>query len=322
MRRILPGFLVVLLVLTACAAAGGGPDPTASPDPTGSGDGEEGGGGSGDHEIEHPTGADEPILIVDTEGGFVMPEFDITRLPTFVLLGDGRVIVQGMQTLEFPGPALPALLERRLTADGIQAVLSGLEDTNLFLNDLDLRGAMNVVADAPDTLFVLDAGGRTVTIRVYGLGTLAPDMEMPGVPSSEVQAHEVLTILNDRLLTLDAWLPAEAWADSGWRPYEPEAFRLLVRDVTDEPAEGDLPEQVRTSPGDDDPAAFGEEQPFIGDGTRCGVVEGDAARAWLEALSDASQMTRWTDDGARRFSVTPRPILPHEDVACPPLAGT
>ena len=42
------------------------------------------------------------------------------------------MIMQGAQTLEFPGPALPALIERTLTEEGIQAVLEAVEDTNLF----------------------------------------------------------------------------------------------------------------------------------------------------------------------------------------------
>ncbi len=41
---------------------------------------------------------------------------------------------------------------------------------------------------------------------------------------------------------------------------------------------GGLPEQVREWPTDDDPAAFGDEETFFGDGTRCGVVDGDARR--------------------------------------------
>jgi hypothetical protein len=315
MQRTLPGIIGMLLVLVACAAPGGA---SPIPSPTGGG-----GGPGGDGEIEHPTGADEPILIVDVVGGFVPVQFVATRAPAFVLLGDGRVLLQGMQTLEFPGPALPPLIERRLTAEGIQMVLAGIEETNLFTSDLDLRGAMSIVADAPDTVFILDAGGRRVTVSVYALGLLVPGMEPPqGMGSGEVQAHEVLSLLNDRLMTLESWLPADAWEADGWRPYEAEAFRLYVRDVTGQPVEpGDLPEHVRAWPTDDDPAAFGEEQVTFGDGTRCGVVEGDAGAIWLDELTAATQMTLWTDDGERRFSVIARPLLPHEDAACPDLVG-
>ena len=313
MKRTLPGYFAVLILLAACAAPGGG-SPSSSPPAS------NGGGGSGD--IEHPTGS-EPILIVDNTGGFAPVEFMATRLPAFVLLGDGRVIVQGAQTLEFPGPALPALIERTLTEEGIQEVLRGVEDTNLFTADLELNGAQSMVADATNTVFVLNAGGREVTVSVYALGMLSPDMEPPpGMTSGEIEAHRILTQLNDGLMTLDTWLPASAWETEGWQPYQPEALRLYVRDVTGEPpVGGDLPEQVRAWPTDDDPAAFGVEEAFFGNGTRCGVVDGELGVLWLAEMNGANQMTLWTDDGQRRFSVTARPVLPHEDPACPEIAG-
>ncbi|MDQ4036489.1 MAG: hypothetical protein M3153_11260 [Chloroflexota bacterium] len=317
MKRTLPGFLLALLALSACAAPGASPSGSTDASPGTSSPPDDAGTGR----IEHPTGT-EPILVVSSAGGFVPVEFMATQLPSFVLLGDGRVIMQGPQTLEFPGPAYPALVERTLTEEGIQAVLGTVEDTNLFTADLELRGAQNVVTDAADTLFMVDAGGQSVTVSIYGLGTLLPDMEPPpGLGSGEIEAHRILGQLNDGLMTLDSWLPADAWEAEGWQPFEPEAFRLYVRDVTGEPVEGDLPEQVREWPTADDPAAFGEEEEFFGDGTRCGLVDGDLAATWLRELAAANQMTLWTDDGDRRFRVMARPVLPHEDPACPELGG-
>ena len=314
MKRTAPGSLVLLAVLSACAATGGGSAGASPP--------AESAGGGGSDAIEHPTGADA-ILVVDSTGGFVPVQFMATRLPSFVLLGDGRVIVQGAQTLEFPGPALPALIERTLNEEGIQQVLRGVQETGLFTADVELNGAQAMVADAANTVFTLNAAGGTVTISIYGLGAVPPDMEPPpGMTSGEVQAHRILSQLNDGLMTLDTWLPASAWETEGWQPYRPEAMRLYVRDVTGQPAEvGDLPEQVREWPTDDDPAAFGVEEAFFGDGTRCGLVDGDLGALWLEEMTAANQMTLWTDDGDRRFSVLARPVLPHEDPACPELAG-
>ena len=248
----------------------------------------------------------------------------VTSLPTFVILGDGRVIMQGAQTLEFPGPGYPPLIERTLTEEGIQAVLQGIEDTNLFTADLELQRRAEPSSPMPPTRSSRSTpAARSVTISIYGLGACSPDMEAPqGISSAEIDAHRVLGQLNDGLMTLDTWLPADAWEAEGWQPYEAEAFRLYVRDVTGEPVEGgDLPEQVREWPTDDDPAAFGEEETVFGDGTRCGVVDGELGAIWLEELAAANQMTLWTDDGDRRFSVMARPVLPHEDPACPELAG-
>jgi hypothetical protein len=322
MKRTAPGFFVVLsLLVSACAAAGGSSgaspsdDGSGSPPPSGS----DGGGGE-TGAISHPTGADEPILVVEDTGGFAMVQMIATRVPTFALYGDGRVVMQGMQTLEFPGPALPALIERHMTEAGIQAVLEAIQDTSLFTGDLELRGAQNFIADATDTVFHLNANDAEATITVYGLGLLDPSFggNFEGIEQAEIDAHATLSQLRDALLTIDTSVPADSWEAEGWQPFEPEALRLYVRDVTGEPVEGgDLPDQVREWPTDDDPAAFGEEVPFFGDGTRCGVVEGDAAAAWFTELNAANQQTLWTSDGENRFSVLPRPLLPGEEPTCP-----
>ena len=322
MKRTAPGFFVVLsLLLAACATGGGSPaasdtdrDGSGSPPPDASGGGGETGG------ISHPTGADEPILVVEDVGGFAMVQMIATRVPSFALYGDGRVVMQGAQTLEFPGPALPPLIERTMDEEGIQVVLEAVEDTALFTGDLELRGAQNVVADATDTVFRLNANDREVTVTVYALGLLDPSFggNLEGVDQAEIDAHATLSQLRDALMTIETSVPGDAWEAEGWQPYEPEAFRLYVRDVSGEPVEGgDIPENVREWPTSDDPAAFGDEQPLFGDGTRCGVVEGEVAATWLAELSLATQQTLWTTDGEDRFSVLPRPLLPGEGPACP-----
>jgi len=324
MNRTFPGILVVLVpLLAACAAPAGSPagSPSGAPGSSGSPpSASDGGGGQG--EIEHPTGS-EPVLTVEEQGGFAMVEMLATRLPTFVMLGDGRVIMQGVQTLEFPGPALPPLLERTLTEDGIQQVLEAVEETSLFTSDLRLDGAMNTIADATDTVFRLNAGGRQVEVSAYGLCCLDASMgPPPGVSSSELEAYQTLRQLHDALMTIDTSVSAESWETDGWRPYRAEAFRLYVRDVTGQPVEGgDVPVEVRDWPTDDDPAAFGTEQAGFSDGTRCGVVEGEAAATWLAELEASKQNTLWTDDGERRFSVQARPLLPGEERTCPELFG-
>lgn len=321
MSRTGPGFLVVLLVLlAACTTAGGSPGASAtdagvSASPPASAS--DGGGETG--AIEHPTGADEPILIVEETGGFAMPQMIATRVPMFALYGDGRVIVQGAQTLEFPGPALPALIERTMSEEGIQVVLEAVEETNLFTGDLELNGAMNQCADCTATAFRANVNGDDVTVSVFGLGMLDPALggNLEGIEQSEIDAHATLSQLRDALLTIDTSIPSDAWEAEGWQPYAPAAFRLYVRDVTGEAIEGgELPGMVREWPTDEDPGVFGEELPVFGDGTRCGVVQGDAGAVWLGDLSAANQNTLWTSDGENRFTVLPRPLFPGEEATC------
>ncbi len=320
MKRSVPGFFVVLLVLAGCAASGGSPPASQAPSeppeasaPPASTPPSDDGGSTGD--IEHPTGSDEAIIAITWAGGMLPVHMQATQTPQFVLTGDGRVIVPGMQTLEFPGPILPALQERTLTEEGVQLVLEALEETNLFVGDLENRVMQSMMADANDTIFTVNAGGRTSVVTVYAIGALLPDMEPPpGADAAELEAYRVLSLLNDRLMTLDTWLPEDAWS-SDWHDYQPEALRLYVRDVTDEPIDQDLPGQELEWPTDEDPAAFGEELPEWGDGTRCAVVEGDAGATWLAAFAEANQNTVWTS-GERRYAIQVRPLFPHEPRNC------
>ena len=83
MKRIIPG-IAALLVLAACAAPGG----TPASSPAGSSSASPPAQGA----IEHPSG-DEPVLVVEDVGGFEMVDMIATRLPSFVMLGDGRVTI-------------------------------------------------------------------------------------------------------------------------------------------------------------------------------------------------------------------------------------
>jgi hypothetical protein len=304
--------LIVVFLVSACAASTGSGGSAESPGDGVSSGSEDPGGGDG---IAHP-GGDGLVFSMGYEGGFVPVEMAVAQVPVFVLLGDGRVVTQGAMTLEFPGPLLPPLQARQLTEDGVQQVLDGVIGTGLFDTDLDLRGASNMVADASDTVFTLHAGDREVTVKVYGLGTLLPDMPTQGIDPAEVQAHQTLQRLSEQLLAIDQALPAEAFTDTGWQPYEADAYRLYIRDATGEP-QGELQGQVREWPTNDDPATIGEEVAVFGGPTRCVVVDG---ADWTEELQAANQNTRWTTDGEALYAIVARPLFPYEDHSCPELA--
>jgi hypothetical protein len=255
------------------------------------------------------------VLRIEHRGGFVPDDFHLTRLPTFTLLGDGRVIVTGAVPAIYPGPLLPPLLERRLTEAGVQAVIRAALDSGQLDADAEWRGAANFVADASDTVFILDAAGRRVTVSVYALGLgEAGDW---GLKKPERDAHDALLELSGKLTALDSWLPAGAWSDAGWQPYRADALRLVVR-----PADGDAPGndglalRIEPWPLPGDPAEFGERAEMPG--WRCGVVTGADAEAWYAVLDEADQLTRW-EGGGHLYQVTPRPLLPDEPPECGPL---
>lgn len=304
-RRRQPLIVVALglsLLLAACSSSGGG---GASGSPGA-------GGGGGDGDIGHPTGATDVVLRMATSGGFVMPEFLFSAMPAFTLYGDGTVIVPGAQDMIFPGPALPPLQARRLSEAGIQQILAAVAETGLFVTDHRYDGAAMTVADAPDTVFTLTGDGPSVEISIYGLGTLDPQNLPQGIAADEVAAHQRLLALSNLLSAPDPQLGADAWLDEAWHRYVPTAFRLSVRSSDADVLDGTetfVPWPIEG----EDPAAFGALGALPE--SRCGVVTGDAAATWLEVLSAANQMTRFTAD-EHRYAVTPRPLLPDEEPAC------
>ena len=294
-RPLLPALVTASLLLAACSAAGSSPEA-----------------------IAHPAG-DKLVLRMEFTGGFVAPAFALTSFPSFTLTGDGRVIVPGAQIDIFPGPALPAANVRRLSEAGIQAVLKEVARTKLFGANVQYRGAQTVIADASDTVFTLYADGNDVTVTVYALGTLDPAGSYPGISAAELAAHRSLQTLSERLGTLGAWLPATAWADQAWNPYQPDALRLLVRNTdADPPDDSGVANQVKDWPDDSDPATFG--MPSALAELRCGVVSGEQAKVWYTALSSANQLTRWAK-GDHRYEVTVRLLLPDEARECPKQAA-
>jgi hypothetical protein len=293
---LLAGGMASAMVLSACSIGLGGTGPSA------------------DQSIPHPVG-DAPVLRVGWEGGFVMPNTHLVSLPNFLMTGDGRVIVPGAQPAIYPGPALPAVMVRQLSEEGVQAVLREVLDSHQFEFSTEWTGASSVVADAADTVFTMHAAGREVVVRVYALGTLDASALPPGVTNAERDAHEALAALEQRLATLDQWLPAGAWVDAAWQSYQPEALRLLVRNAdNDEPDASGIRGTEVPWPIPGDPAAFGRTTST--DGYRCGVVAGTDAEAWWDALQDANQLSRWVG-GGHRYEVTPRPLLPGEAPECP-----
>lgn len=289
---------LAITLLTACSLQpGGSTGPTAQPS-----------------RIAHPSG-DAVVLRIEFSGGFVASSFVYTSFPPFTLTGDGRVIVPGAQILIFPGPALPAVNVRRLTEDGIQAVLKKVTGTGLFGRSVEYLAAQNFVADVGDTIFTLHAGEADVTIRVYGLGVFDSTGNYPGVSADELTASRTLSRLFQDLGNLDAMLPATAWADASPTPYQPEALRLLVRNAdADAPDDSGISNGLLDWPVDSDPATFGD--PTSDAAQRCGVVSGQDARDWYAALSSANQLTRFVK-GDHRYQVTVRFQLPDEPPECP-----
>ena len=168
--------LASALVLVACSAPGGAP-----PSGTAGGSAEAAAGspaaGTPDPDrIDHPTGATDVVLRVGEEGGFMMMEAVMARMPSFTLYGDGRVVIAaptpatgqaGINGAGSNGAPEQVLRQTHLDEGDVQALLrSALVDGQLGI----AKAAFPIaVMDLPTTVIQVNAGGVQKTVRAPGL---------------------------------------------------------------------------------------------------------------------------------------------------------
>lgn len=151
----------VLAALAACGdpdlASGTDPAPDTTP------------GSPPTTTIAHPTGADEVVLKLSYEGGFVPAGYAFVNTPTLLVSGDGRVFTPALVPAIFPGPLLPALFVRRISQDGMQALLGIVRAAGLMAPPPEYADLHNV-SDAANTVLTINAAGASFVHSAYALG--------------------------------------------------------------------------------------------------------------------------------------------------------
>jgi hypothetical protein len=298
MRLKLFGATVLSLGLLAGACANSSGDSPGDGGTGGTGGTGSTGGGTG---ITYPTGADQVVLRIEQSGGFVAFQYNLTRMPMLSLFGDGRFVTPGAQIEIYPGPALPALAQQRLTPEAIQLLIQAAIDAGL---DADHSYTTMMVSDAPTTTFTLTIDGQTHTTDVYALDfDLGPASDM--VKQDELQARKDLAAFQAKASDL-SWLPAGSVTDEGM--YEPTALRIFSGQYQPDESLQQEPIAWPLTPG---LAEFGDAADNASAGMRCGTVAADAATTLLPLAEQANQLTPWTSDGTR-YGLWFRPLLPDE----------
>jgi hypothetical protein len=267
---------LLALPIAALATACGDPDSVGTtPDTTIAG-------------IEHPMGADEPILRLTVAGGFVPVESAFANVPQITIYGDGTVITPGVMTMIYPGPMVAPLNQRTISEEGIQRVLDAADAAGLLAPapSYESPGAQQV-ADAPTTELVINAGGGQWTHSAYAL-----DM------AADTAAREQLLAFVTSLSDLGALAGADTLGPE--EPYVADQYR--IRAVANPEHTSDLQPTVVPWP---DPAVN------LAEATECAIVSGPTV---TEALLAANQLTWFTQDGVT-YSLMVRPLLPG-DPAC------
>lgn len=289
-RRLLPLVFATALVLSACAD-----------EPAPSGDG----ASSADPGPVIP--ADGVVLRLANEGGFVPAGFPLLDVPTFTLYGDGTVISPGAQIAIYPGPALPAIVERQLDDAAVRAIVDRAVEAGLGEGDLDLSDTGDVaIADASTAVFTLTVDGRTTTAEVYALGFDGDDAAMPGLSEREVALRRDLASLAADLSDL-SWVTEAGGSLGDEVPYAGDAARILIAPVIDDP---ELPQEVVAWPVEQPFRSMGEPTPWD-PRTRCAVLDGEDWAAVRAVAERANQLSPWSDGRVER-SIAFRPLLPGE----------
>jgi hypothetical protein len=270
--------------------------------------------------IDHPTGDDDVIIRIEDVGGFVMQQSLITRLPTFILFGNGCYVVQGPQIEIYPAPALPNLQETCLSEAGVQQLLAKAKAAGLL--DGDAEYGNDMIADATTTVFTVTAGGKTSVVRAYAL---AIDTEMPSPNMSDEQraAREKLASFMNDVAGVESWISPEMIVEEA-HPYEIERMQIAVlpADSTSAPQlDAGMEPQTLEWPLETDLAAFGS--PYLSGQFNCGVVEGEELATLMPLLAEANQLTHWVStgdatpeaDSEQAYIFFLRPLFP-DDAPC------
>ena len=232
----------------------------------------------------YPTGADDVVLEISYDGGFLPRELAFANLPTLLVTGDGRVLTQGPQIEIFPGPLLPNVLQRTITDAGIQELLALADEYGLF-EEADYSGPEGTIADAANTVVTINANDTSITHTAYAL-----DLETGGSEARERLAAFVAAASDIQAAVADDQLGAE-------EPFVAESYRLNAFEAGDasgydvEPTIVDWPADASVS---------------LADASQCVLAP---AAEFGELFASSNQLTWFVEDGTT-YAVAVAPFLP------------
>jgi hypothetical protein len=239
-----------------------------------------------------PTGANDVVVSVTNEGGFVPVGHSFANIPVALITGDGRSLAAGPVPAIFPGPLLPNVQQRSISPAGVQALLARADELGL-LAEVSYEDD-RTIADAATTIVSITVNGTTYRHEAYALGF---DDETD--PARQALADFVSAVSDLPATVGEAELGPE-------EPFTSEQFLIQALPV----------ERADIGAADDiEPAfvAWPEDAPVrLAHAQECAEVP----TAAFEALfAEATTLTYFTDvdpeTGAEAtYSVTPVPQLP------------
>ena len=218
------------------------------------------------------------------------------ELPAFTLYADGTVIYRGRNADPLaagPGAALPPLRMAKMDQEQIDALV------RFALGPGRLAGARAryenmTVADAPTTVFSIDAGGVTKSVSVYALG----------INDEQSRDREDLAGFAELARTLgDFGAQVERGNATDAGTYEPERYRaVLFEGAQSQGNEQDWPW---------DDVSLGDFR--APDGQRATVLTADQAKKLHPTPQGGLFSASVTGPDGKPYVIALRPLLPDEE---------
>lgn len=236
--------------------------------------------------IEHPTGADDVVVRIGYYGGFVPAEYAFRNLPVLLLSGDGRLLRGVVVPDIYPGPLVAGAIQRSVTEAGIQDLLA-LADEHGLLADHTYDRPMNI-ADAPDAVVEITAGGDTFFHSAYALG----------IGDETDDARTALAAFVDAATGggVNDWGYADNPELGPDVPFVPETY--LIRSMPAPAASGDIAPTLVDWPTN--------TSVRLADASDCAAVPAIEVDALFE---HATQLTYFVEDGTT-YQLSVKPQLP------------
>lgn len=270
-------------------SASAAPTPTATPFP------------SATPSAASPSPApDQALVRIEHTGGFVPQESLFTHYPMAVLYADGRLITQGAVPAIYPGPALPSLIQTRITPAGVADILQAARQAGLSGPDRKLGQPMPDVGQVVFTIVYPNGDThRTTLYPQFGESSPSPDMQ---------------AVLDFASLLTDPRASLPGQVVGGDQPYDFDRLRVISRATSRNNSPDPSLVTVKNWPLDS-LATIGQELQQFGATYRCVAVDGSDLATLLPQVQAANQLTLWKSDG-QLYSVIFHPLLP-DDPDCP-----
>jgi hypothetical protein len=250
--------------------------------------------------IDHKTGATDVILRLEEGGGFVPIDFLASQAPSFTLYGDGVIVFQ--PTVEtFPQPDASGVVHgvpwrtAKLDEGQIQELLAFALGPGALGTARDSYLEPRI-ADAPNTIFTIDAGGVDKSVVISALSDQA---EGP-----DAAARAGFWKLASRLRDFDAGgtIPTDA--------YQADRYRGVLFDRGPQVGPAAL-----TWPWPDIPTTAFKEEPLPDGGTslpRHTLTQAQVEALGVKDVTGGLQGVVLGGPDGKSYTLTVRPLLADE----------